>query len=709
MKRISSILALIMAIFFLGAVFVACPNSATGDESDKVDWGGAESGSSNTNTESSGDSTTGGSSGSQNIAVKSITISGSDSVGVGKRIQLSATVTPTNATNQTITWSSNNEDIATVSSTGLVTGIKAGTVIITAKAGSVSKNKTITVKPVQLPVVDSTEQINVTKTGYTLVWNDEFTTSDPDGTPFSENWGYDIGAGKSPCTDGKNPNNWAWGNEELQWYSDNDPDNTYVSDGTLKIVAKKENSNGMNYTSGRLVTRGLHTFKYGYIEMSAKIPNDKGVWPAFWMLDQDIYDGEGWPGSGEIDIMETSVNLWQSNVVYGTLHCQAGYGRNPVFTRGTTLSFSDGKFHKYAVDWDDDHIDWYYDDVKVFTYNPASYEDDPWPFKEEFYIILNLAVGGNLGGDVPADFTSSTMEIDYVRVWQKDEGYIDNSGAIVLTDAPTSTVEKTIPSGAKVIYDSSVSATNGITGGTSWNGGYASSNYNAGNKTIKQITFSSIQGENACGGWDISSFNYGANAKLHMSVYAKHNFTIKPVKPDTDFPQSVSKDGTYEWVDVEIDLGSANSLSQIGFISDVVQTIWVDHVYVTDSSSSGSTGDSGSGGTSGGNATINWGSIAFATDGAGGGTYSNKYKFYCNTTDSVALVNIQKPGWTEKEGLYVTFPTGITNVSLDSGNYTINGAGVIFHLDAFTAKETSFTVTSDGKDYTCYIYYENGN
>ena len=90
------------------------------------------------------------------------------------------------------------------------------------------------------PNDNTNEQINVTKTGYTLVWNDEFTTSDSDRTPLSTNWGYDIGAGLSPCTDGKNPNNWAWGNNELQWYSDNDPDNTYVSDGTLKIVAKKE-------------------------------------------------------------------------------------------------------------------------------------------------------------------------------------------------------------------------------------------------------------------------------------------------------------------------------------------------------------------------------------------------------------------------------------------------------------------------------------
>lgn len=559
---------------------------------------------------------------------------------------------------------------------------------------------------------------------YTLVWSDEFTESESDGTPLLSKWGYDIGRGQSANTDGTNPQNWAWGNNELQWYSEKDPDNTYVSDGTLKIVAKKESSNGAEYTSGRLVTRNISgaQFKYGYIEMSAKIPNDAGVWPAFWMLDNDIYDSpnpESWPGSGEIDIMETSVNLWKSDVVYGTLHCQAGHSGSPVFTKGTSLSFSDGEFHTYAVDWDDDHIDWYYDNVKVFTYTPANYENAAWPFCDDFYIILNLAVGGNLGKTVPANFESSTMEVDYVRVWQKNAGYTDRSGIIEDSNAPSSTPAKTIPEDAVVVFDSSKTANNPITGLEYWNGGWDSLDYTlADGKTVKQINFSSLNGANACGGWNTSKYNYDEGTKLCMSVYASQNFSIKPVKPDTEFSQNVSSAGTYEWCTVEIDLGSADALTKIGFISTVVQKIYVDHVYFIKSSSSGSTGSGttgGSGSETGGNTGgsgessslgIDWSTLEWAGDGAEGGALSNKFKFYAVDGEG-SLVNIQKPGFAEKAGLYVTFSSAVAECSLDN-QYASQGAGIILYCDAFTAKETEFTVTLGSTTYKCAVYFADG-
>ena len=153
--------------------------------------------------------------------------------------------------------------------------------------------------------------------------------------------------------------------------------------------------------------------------MRAKIPTDRGVWPAFWMLDNDIYDGENWPDSGEIDIMESSTSVWGKNEVYGTLHCKAGSGDKPIITGGTTLSNIDSEWHTYAVEWTEDYIKWYYDKKCFQTYIPANKGNDAWPFCDDFYIIINLAVGGNLGGDV-GDWNESTMTVDYVRVWQKN-------------------------------------------------------------------------------------------------------------------------------------------------------------------------------------------------------------------------------------------------------------------------------------------------
>ncbi len=663
--------------------------------------------------------------GASPVLVTNISLTGSDTVTAGETITLSAAVTPNNASNKEVTWTSSDTTVATVSETGVVTAVKAGTATITCTAADgsgVNATKTITVnaKPSS---GSSANSITLNGKTYSLVWSDEFTEADPDGTPLSSKWGYDVGAGTSMNTDGTNPGNWAWGNSELQWYSDNDPDNTYVSDGTLKIVAKKETSNGMSYTSGRIVTRNIEggQFKYGYIEMSAKIPADAGVWPAFWMLDNDIYDNpnpESWPGSGEIDIMESSINLWGANKVYGTLHCTAGSGGSPVFTQETNVSFSDGDFHTYAVDWDDDHIDWYYDGEKKFTYTPANYENDAWPFCDDFYIILNLAVGGNLGGSVPENFVSSTMEVDYVRVYQKTEGYTDKSGAYEDKNQPASASSKTIPSGAYVIYDSA-SGTNKITNANDvWNGGFGTSDCTLNDgKTVKQVRFASLKGENACGSMDISSYSYADNAKLCMSVYAGSNFTLKPVNPNVVYSQTVSS--PYTWQDIEIDLGSANALTQLGFISTTIQTIWVDHIYITTTSSSGS-GDSGSGGSSGsdsgntgdtgntgGTSTVNWSSVDYAGDGAGGGSYGNKYKFYC-ATEKVSLVNIQQPGFGTKPGLYVTFPAAITECSLGTENYAKDGAGILLYIDSFTKKETQFTVTYAGGQATCYVYYEDG-
>ena len=267
------------------------------------------------------------------------------------------------------------------------------------------------------------EATGVYRSGMNIIWQDEFDAADPDRTPLSSKWGYDVGRGTSENSDGTNPGNWGWGNGEAQWYSNNDADNTYVSDGTLKIVAKKEAAgDGATWTSGRLVTRNIYENKYGCIEMRAKISEAAGVWPAFWMLRHDIYDagGTGWPRGGEIDIMESSTRVWGPGKVYGTLHCQAGYGGGPIWSQGMQLSDLEATWHTYAIVWNENGtISWYYDDNLLGTYTAADKNNnDVWPYDENFYIILNLAVGGGLGGEIDPNLSEATMEVDYVRWYQ---------------------------------------------------------------------------------------------------------------------------------------------------------------------------------------------------------------------------------------------------------------------------------------------------
>ena len=225
-----------------------------------------------------------------------------------------------------------------------------------------------------------------------LVWSDEFDTN---GAPNSSNWGYDLG-------------DHGWGNNELQNYTNN-LENAVVENGVLKIVAK---ANGTGYTSARLKSQGLQSFTYGKIEVRAKLPASQGTWPAIWMLGSN-FSSVGWPHCGEMDIMEQKG--WDKNKVLGTFHWQdnasnsyAGYGEE------TTANTSTTEFHLYSLEWTSDVIKVLYDDVIYVTFTNNS----NLPFNADFFIILNIAMGGNLGGDVDPNFTQDTLEIDYVRVYQ---------------------------------------------------------------------------------------------------------------------------------------------------------------------------------------------------------------------------------------------------------------------------------------------------
>jgi beta-glucanase (GH16 family) len=226
-----------------------------------------------------------------------------------------------------------------------------------------------------------------------LVWSDEFNTP---GAPDPSKWTFDLGGG-------------GWGNNELENYTSRSS-NVYVSNGTLKIVANKESYQGSNYTSARMKTQGLYAFQYGRIDVMAKLPASMGTWPAIWMLGSDITTTP-WPACGEIDIMEQNGNA--KNTIFGTMHYPTE--KNPNGDGGTTtLSTPSTAFHLYSAIWSATSIQLLVDSVPYYTLPNSS----SIPFNQNFFVILNLAMGGNFGGTVDPAFTTDQLEIDYVRVYQ---------------------------------------------------------------------------------------------------------------------------------------------------------------------------------------------------------------------------------------------------------------------------------------------------
>lgn len=239
--------------------------------------------------------------------------------------------------------------------------------------------------------VSKSVQVTVSVTN-SLVWSDEFNTA---GAPDPSKWGYDIGAG-------------GWGNGEAQYYT-NRPENAVVQGGVLKITAIKENFSGSAYTSARLLTKGKFSFKYGKVEARAKLPAGVGTWPAIWMLGNNI-STVGWPDCGEIDIMEHKGS--ELNKIYGTLHYPGHSGGN---ANGSTKIISNAttEFHKYSMEWSAAFIKIYVDDQLFHTFANSS----SVPFNQDFFLILNVAMGGTFGGSIDPAFTNASMEIDYIRVY----------------------------------------------------------------------------------------------------------------------------------------------------------------------------------------------------------------------------------------------------------------------------------------------------
>lgn len=243
--------------------------------------------------------------------------------------------------------------------------------------------------------------------GWTLVWNDEF---DKDGLPDAANWGYDTG-------------DHGWGNNERQNYTGQDEETAFVENGFLTVrTFILERPNLKEYRSARLVTKGKAAWKYGRLEIRAKLPEGRGVWPAIWMLPEEWeYGNGGWPDNGEIDIMEYVG--YDPGVVHATVHTKArNHILNTQVGEQIELTNPENEFHTYGIEWNADKITGFVDDQVYFEYENEGEGWEYWPFDKPFHIIINTAVGGNWGGQqgVNDDIFPQDFVVDYVRVFKKE-------------------------------------------------------------------------------------------------------------------------------------------------------------------------------------------------------------------------------------------------------------------------------------------------
>jgi len=255
--------------------------------------------------------------------------------------------------------------------------------------------------PIVTPPITNSEARDFNQ--YTnLVWSDEFDGNAVDPTK----WGYDLGGS-------------GWGNNELEYYT-NSTDNAYVSSGNLFIQAKQQAQGGRNYTSARMVTKGKQNFNFGRVDVRAKLPQGKGIWPAIWMLGSDI-DQNNWPVCGEIDLME--LRGQEPNKMLTTMHFGNSFADHRM--KGSpdqTLAsgnFSDA-FHLFSVVRSNNQMRFYLDEKLYYTFSAS--DASPYPFNNPFFMILNVAVGGDFlgptGGPDATTVFPQQMQVDYVRYYQ---------------------------------------------------------------------------------------------------------------------------------------------------------------------------------------------------------------------------------------------------------------------------------------------------
>ena len=313
-----------------------------------------------------------------------------------------------------------NQDFITVEAKNTVA--QSGTLTVTVPANPTTSARTGTVtvmsgaarKAITVSQEAAAQSAYNAPDGYTLVWQDEFTGPTDPLANYVAGGSYEL-----------NQNDWThevknagWVNHELQNYVNHKtPEGalvTEVKNGTLRITALKEN--GKIY-SGRVYAKVKSGWTYGYIEASIKLPKGKGTWPAFWMMPVNV---RSWPADGEIDIMEEVG--YHPDYVSSSLHANAHVHSNGTqITHEMKCPGAEGEFHTYAILWTSKNITTYVDGQVQLSYDNRGLGRDDWPYDDPFYVIFNLAWGGDWGGAQGVDESAlpATMEVDYVRVFQK--------------------------------------------------------------------------------------------------------------------------------------------------------------------------------------------------------------------------------------------------------------------------------------------------
>ena len=554
-----------------------------------------------------------------------------------------------------------------------------------------------------IPCIPCVKQVKA-ESSWKLVWSDEF-----DGDSLNTNvWTRETGGS-------------GWGNNELQYYTDR-TDNSYVSDGTLKIVAKRENYSNCRFTSARLKTAGKKSFKYGKMEARIKVNggNQDGVWPAFWMMGDD---GTAWPWCGELDIMEHANSR---NYVEGTIHWNAGGSSyntpyNHIFWGSYSVPayyyYSDNNngingWHTYGVIWDENTIKWYVDNNIYLT--AYLNDDNAYAFRKNHYFLLNLALGSNAtgytGNIAPNDsFQSATMEVDYVRAYS-GSGELNPDGG---SSKPDTDGYKSVPDNVvTTVGDCTLYAGNWDNGAMSYKGSKLSD---------LSIKLNSTSGN--AGTW-------GTQLKYPMNLVQgkKYNVTLKFNSTNAG-NMHWKNEGENDSVDlgtVQYNVNAGINTKTLQITADskntavmemsgmpagtVIDNISISSVQKADSATTEKPTDAA---TTTEKVTetptthkvidVDWSGVKYLEDGAEGGKLVNKYKAYCES-DKVNIVNIQKNA-DGASVIYITFPVAVSSTTAEEAK--IEGAGVGFPVDSVKEGQNLFKVTlADNSTYDVYLYEE---